>query len=243
MKLDSVSIVLVRPRLPENVGAAVRAAYNFGIHSVVLVRDEMPEWARMAKTATHNCSHILNAMPRYSRLDEALRNYNLVAATTARRGKKRFAERNPKQLVEWLRPQLDNNRVAILFGAEDSGLSNEELKYAQMVSAIPTDDFSSLNLAQAVAVHCYELYQGLACGSGAEGGVEYIPQKTLATSYERESMFAVLDEALTKIDFLDDAGRPRWMANIRNFLARMEIESRDANLIRSVCKKFVEYRG
>ena len=64
-------------------------------------------------------------------------------------------------MVDVLLPQLTNNQAAIIFGPEDTGLTNDDLKYCQMTSAIPTADFSSLNLAQAVAIHCYELHYGI----------------------------------------------------------------------------------
>ena len=127
--LENISIVLVRPRIPENIGSAVRVACNFGINSIILVRDEIPERESMAKTATHNTAHILNTMPHYGDLGEALQSFNYVIGTTARRGRKRFAERNPKQVVEHILPLITENRVAILFGPEDSGLSNEDLQY------------------------------------------------------------------------------------------------------------------
>ncbi len=233
--LNSISIVLVRPRVPENIGSAVRVACNFGISSIILVHDNMPERERMAKTATHNTSHLLDAMPRFTTIEEALQDFQIVVGTTARRGRKRFAERNPRQVAQWIQPRLEKNRIAVLFGPEDSGLTNEDLKYCQMVSAIPTDNFSSLNLAQAVAIHCYELHHEIIYAPAA-----LPPVPKLASSHELESMYRYLEKALYKIDFLDKEGQPRWMANIRNFLSRMELEARDANLIRGICKKFIQ---
>lgn len=237
-KLDMVSIVLLRPRVPENIGAAARVACNFGISSLILVHDERPDQKRMEKTATHNTAHILKTMPCVTHLDEALQDFQLVVGTTARRGKQRFAERDPKQVTRWLAPRLHKNRTALLFGPEDTGLSNEDLKYCQMVSSIPTDTFSSLNLAQAIAIHCYELHHELIYRPKT---LNHVPK--LASSHELESMYSYIEDALTEIHFLDEEGRPRWMANIRNFLGRMELEARDANLIRSICKKFLQFQG
>ncbi len=234
--LDMISIILVRPRVPENIGAAVRVACNFGISSLVVVRDNIPERERMAKTATHNTAHLLDTIKYYRKLDEPLQDIQLVVGTTARRGKKRFAERSPRQIAEWMIPRLPNNRIAILFGPEDSGLSNEELKYCQIVSAIPTDRFSSLNLAQAVAIYCYEVYHELIHLQKTTN-----PVPKLANFHELESMYLYMEEALTRIEFLNNEGRARWMANIRNFLARQELEARDANLIRTISKSFLEF--
>ncbi len=232
--LDSVSIVLVHPRVPENIGATVRVACNFGISSIILVRDTMPDREKMAKTATHNTAHLLDTIPCFNTLEEALCDFQLVIGSTARKGKKRFAERNPRQVAGWLAPRLQNNKTALLFGPEDCGLTNNDLKFCQMVSTIPTDNFSSLNLAQAVAIHCYELYSEIRYNPNTTAPV---PKR--ASSYELESMYHYLEESLYKIDFLDEEGRPRWMANIRNFLGRMELGAKDANLIRGICKKFL----
>lgn len=235
--LQDVSIILVRPRIPENIGSTVRVAANFGISSVILVRDKMPNRKRMAKTATHNTSDLLETMPCYASLPEALQDFNLVVGTTARRGRQRFAERSPKQVMEWLRPQMEKNRVALLFGPEDSGLSNDDLKLCQITSAIPTDNFSSLNLAQAVAIHCYELFQTMVHEPKAT-----IPNPTMANSRELESMYASLEEALFEIDFLNEEEQQRKMGNLRNFFARRGLESRDTQLIRSICRKVLFHR-
>ncbi len=233
--LRGVSLVLVRPRVPENIGSAVRVAHNFGISSVILVGDTLPERSRMAKTATHNSAHLLDSMSHFTTLADALADVNISIATTARKGRRRFADRSPKQIGEWLAPRLAKNRVALLFGPEDSGLSNDELKYCQLASSIPTAGFSSLNLAQAVAVYCYELFQTV-----VQKPKGLAPKHPVATGFERESMFRYLEQALVTIDFVEEEGRSPWMANVRNFLGRMELESRDADLIRRICKKFIE---
>ena len=232
--LANLAIVLVRPKNPENIGAAARIAFNMGISRIILVGEQLPERETMAKTATHNAAHLLDRIEIFAKIEEALADFSVIVGTTARRGRLRMVETNPRQLTETIAPLLAKNRVAILFGPEDTGLTNDELKYCHMASAIPTADFSSLNLAQAVAIHCYELYYGIAC-CGRE--LSYSPE--LANSHELERMYQYLEESLYLIDFLNDKSHTYWMTNLRRFFARMELTSKDANIIRTVCKKFL----
>jgi tRNA/rRNA methyltransferase len=234
--LAQLTIVLVRPKIPENIGAAARVAWNMGINSLLIVRDEIPDRESMAKMATHKAAHLIDNLIIHQDLGEALADFTLVVGTTARKGRQRGVETSPRQLVELLLPCLATNRVAILFGPEDTGLTNDDLKYCHMASAIPTADFSSLNLAQAVAIHCYELYYGI---MHAKKHVDVIPQ--LATSHELESMYAFLEQCLYSIDFLNEVSHDYWMTNIRRFFSRMKTTSKDANIVRTVCKKLLLY--
>jgi tRNA/rRNA methyltransferase len=232
--LANLAIVLVRPKNPENIGAAARIALNMGITRLLLVGDQLPEREVMAKTATHNAAHLLDRIETFATIEEALADFSLIVGTTARRGRLRMVETNPRKLAETLGSYLAKNRVAILFGPEDTGLTNDELKYCHMASAIPTADFSSLNLAQAVAIHCYELYYGIVCNNKE---MTHSPQ--LANSHELEGMYRYLEESLYLIDFLNEKSHSYWMTNLRRFFGRMELTSKDANIVRTVCKKFL----
>lgn len=235
--LDNLAIVLVRPRVPENIGAVVRIAYNMGINNILVVRDSLPPREPMAKMATHNAARLLDNIHLHPSLDEALKDFTTVVGTTARRGRHRFVHQSPRQMVERLLPFVEKNKVAVLFGPEDTGLTNDDLKFCQMTSAIPTADFSSLNLAQAVAIHCYELYYGIV---HASKDLKYSPQ--MANSFELESMYGYVEKSLLKINFMEQSGRSHWMANVRNLLGRIQLTSKDANIIRGICKKFLQHQ-
>lgn len=232
--LDHIAIVLVHPKSAENIGAAARISWNMGINRLIIVRDNLPDREVMAKMATHKAAHLIDTLAIYPTLPEALAPFTVVVGTTARRGRQRFVTHTPRDLVDALVPQLTNNQVAIIFGPEDTGLTNDDLKYCQMASAIPTADFSSLNLAQAVAIHCYELHYGII---HATNTLHHTPQ--LATSFELESMYAYLEKSLLKIDFIKKVSDTFWMNNIRNFFSRMKLTSKDANIIRGISKKFL----
>lgn len=234
--LSKIAIVLVRPKIPENIGAAARVAWNMGINRLILVTNHLPERELMVKMATHKAAHLIDNIEVFQELPQAIAPFQVVVGTTARRGRHRFVNRSPREMVDALLPQLENNDVAILFGPEDTGLTNNDLKYCQMTSAIPTADFSSLNLAQAVAIHCYEIHHGIVHMSK---DMKYSPQ--LASSFELESMYAYLENSLFAIDFIDKVSNIHWMCNIRQLLHRIRLTSKEANIIRGICKKFIEH--
>lgn len=236
--LDNVAIILVQPKFPENIGAAARSAFNMGISRLIIVRNEQPEYEAMAKMATHKAVHLIKDMEIHTTLEDAIKPFSYLVGTTARRGRQRGSERSPRQIVAELQDILPNNQVAILFGPENYGLSNEELKYCHATSAIPTADFSSLNLAQAVAIHCYELYHGL-----VHDHKEIEPAPQIATSFELEGMYQHVEEALVKINFLEEKNHSYWMNNIRRFLGRLQLSSKESNIIRGICRQFLWYNG
>ena len=235
--LSHLAIVLVHPKFAENVGAAARVAYNMGIERLIVVRDQSPDYEAMAKMATHKAAHLLETMPVYSSLAEAIASFPLVVGTTARHGRQRVLERSPRQIVHAVLDDLPENDVAILFGPEDTGLTNEDLKYCQLLSTIPTAGFSSLNLAQAVAIHCYEFFYALAYEPRAIAS-----KPRLADSHELEGMYAHVEEALVRIDFLQENNHAYWMNNIRQFFSRMRLGKKDAKIIRGICRQFIWYQ-
>ena len=236
--LDNIAIVLVQPKFPENIGAAARVAWNMGINRLIVVRDTLPDHEIMAKMATHKAVHLIDNMQVHLELKDALAPFNIVVGTTARRGRQRILEKTPRNIVEELAPQIASNQVAFIFGPENCGLTNEELKYCHMTSAIPTADFSSLNLAQAVAIHCYELRYGLI---HLQKDMKPVPQ--YASSFELEGMYDHIEDALLQINFLQEKSHTYWMNNIRQFLGRVHLSSKDANIIRGICRQFLWHQS
>jgi tRNA/rRNA methyltransferase len=236
--LDRVAIVLVEPKFPENIGAAARAAWNMGVSRLIVVGNMAPDPERMAMMATHKAAHLLAKMEYHHSLETALAPFSRVVATTARRGRQRIAARSPRDVVSELLPLLPDNEIAFLFGPEDRGLTNDDLKFCHLTSSIPTADFSSLNLAQAVAIHCYELYHGIIHNQKVK-----TPAPHLATTFELEGMYQYLENSLLNIDFLQDKNHEYYMNNIRQFLGRMRLSSKDSSIIRSICLQFLRSQG
>ena len=232
--LDQVAVVLKHPKFPENIGAAARSCFNMGISRLIVVRDTVPRYEDMAKMATHKAVHLIDTMEVHARLEEALAPFHLVVGTTARLGRKRTVERSPRDIVREIMPLLPHNRTALLFGPEDRGLTNDDLKYCQYISCIPTAAFASLNVAQAVAIHCYELYNTL-----IEQTREPAAVPPAATVRQLEGMYRHIEDALLAVDFLDEKGNIYWMQSIRRLLGRIRLTAKEANIIRGVCRKFL----
>lgn len=236
--LANIAVVLKKPKYAENVGAAARTCFNMGISKLILVRDEVPQYEDMAKMATHKAVHLIDQMEVHENLAEALAPFSFVVGTTARLGRKRTVERPPRDIINDIIPLLATNKIAFLFGPEDRGLTNDDLKYCQHTSCIPTAEFASLNLAQAVAIHCYELYYAI-----VEMTREAAAEPEYASTFQLEGMFEHVEEALLKIDFLDEKSHHYWMRNIRQFLGRVRLSSKEANIIRGICRQFLWYQG
>ena len=234
--LANVAVVLVRPKYPENIGAAARSAVNMGISELLVVRDSPPEREKMLKMATHKAAHLVEKLTPYENLADALAPFSHVVGTSARQGRKRAVENSPRHMVDTVLPLLQNNRVAVLFGPEDRGLTNEDLQYCQTKVTIPTADFSSLNLAQAVAILCYELYIGARYPEK-----NTIAAAKMASSRELEGMYQHVEILLNRIGFLRTEDSSYWLRNIRGFLGRVGLRAKEARIIRGFCRQFLWY--
>ncbi|GAB4342478.1 MAG: RNA methyltransferase [Desulfobulbaceae bacterium] len=237
-RLHGSAIILVRPKYPENIGASARIALNFGIDQLILVSGEVPDRERMLKMATHKAAHLIHDMIRVEDAAEAAAPFQFIVGTTARRGRHRILEKTPREVMEEVAPLVPNNRVALLFGPENTGLTNRELDLCQFTSTIPTVEFSSLNLAQAVAIHCYELAMAVNNPS-----TPALPESDYANSFELEGMYAHIEQALATTTFLDEQNTTYWMRNIRQFLGRVRVRKKEASMIRGMCRKFLWHYG
>lgn len=232
--LGQVGIILVGPKFPENIGAAARIASNFGICQLIVVSEEIFDQERMLKMATHKAASLIKEMRQCRTTAEAVAPFNCVIGTTARQGRQRLPDQTPREIMGEVAPMLADSCVALMFGPESSGLSNEDLDFCQYASTIPTAGFSSINLAQAVAIHCYELYTATNPHPFAA-----VPKSEYANSFDLEGMYAHIEEALVAITFLHDTNNVYWMRSIRQFLGRMRLKKKEASLIRGICRKLL----
>jgi len=234
-RLSNVGLILVGPRYPENIGAAARVGLNFGISTLTVVADTPPDQERMLKMATHKAAHLIREMRLVQTTREAAAPFHFIVGTTARQGRQRLLKNTPRRVMEELCPlaSIAENHIGLMFGPENAGLTNSDLDFCQFSSTIPTADFSSLNLAQAVAIHCYELHTALQTTKRSPG------KRAYANSFDLEGMYAHLAEALAEITFLNDGNKTFWMRNIRHFLGRTRLSKKEASLIRGICRKFL----
>src|SRR4030066_1877544 len=159
MNLDSISILLVRPKFHENVGSAARAMKNMGLNRLLLVDGCSPLHMNAYRLAS-GAEDILERAEEFPTLREAISEMGCVVGTTSRGGKERHPFLTPGTLAKRLMPLSLKNSIGLLFGSEKEGLTNEELSLCQLYVRIPSSEsFPSLNLAQSVIVLCYELFQ------------------------------------------------------------------------------------
>jgi len=234
INLKNISIVLHRPRYPENIGAAARAMCNMGIKRLIVVDPQNCDLTRICKMATHAALDVVEQITVFNTLAAALRDFNYVVGTTARIGGQRRVLSTPQRLADELFPISRQNRIAILFGPEDRGLTNEDIRLCHTLLNIPTADFSSLNLAQAVMIVCYELFR-YSTGKPAE----FAPR--LANRYELDSMYEVLTDILIRISFINPDNPEYFMNNFRQFFSRLPLRAKEVQIIRGICRQINWY--
>jgi tRNA/rRNA methyltransferase len=233
--LDRVAVVLFRPRLAENIGAVARAACNMGINRLVAVAPLDLDRERMAMLATGPAERLLDRMEVHDDLARALEPFQYIVGTTARLGGVRNDYYSPREMAARLVEVSAHNDVALLFGPENWGLTNDELPFCHALVTIPTGDCSSLNLAQAVMVMAYELF------TAVSPKPHFVPR--LANSRELESMYAMLEATLVKINFISHQNPEHWMFNVRRLFARHGLRAREAQVIKGICRQIDWYVG
>jgi tRNA/rRNA methyltransferase len=231
---DNIEIVLVRPRYPENIGAAARAMRNMGIKKLVVVAPENFDVEKIKKLATHAASEVVDNIRLHEDVREALAQCNYVIGTTARIGGERKAVSSPQDAAEKLVAVSRKNRVAVLFGPEDRGLLNEDIRLCHEIVNIPASDFSSFNVSQAVLIICYEIFL-----AGFEEKPKFVPR--LANRHELDGMYDQVKEILVRIDYINRENPDYWMNKLRHFLTRLELKAREVSIIRGICRQIDWY--
>lgn len=233
---DNVAVVLCRPRYPENIGAAARAMHNMGLHDLIIVNPRDLDAVRVYKMATHAAADVARQAVVYDSLAQALAPFEYVVGTTARFGSHRQTVSRPRQVAARLATMTAENRIALVFGPEDSGLTNEDIRFCHTLVTIPTAEFSSLNLAQAVMILCYELFLAL-----QEEKQEHIPR--LAARHELDGMYRQLKEVLVRISYINPENPEYWLDRLRRFFSRIGLQARDVSIIRGICRQIDWYGG
>ncbi len=230
-RLDNITIVLHRPKYAGNIGSVARCAKNMGLRNIVVVTREEPDREKIRQMSTHLAVDVVERIRFVERLDEALGGFHWIVGTTSRTGSMRQPTGTPREVAETLVNLSQNNRVAVLFGPEDIGLTNDELKYCQALMTIPTSErLRSLNLSHAVMIVCYEIFL-------ASTGVPDRFKPRLAPSVELEGMYRQIQDLFVRIGFINPQNPDYWMMNVRRFFARVDLRSRDVKMIRGLCRR------
>jgi len=233
----NITLVLNRPKYAGNIGSVARCMKNMGFERISVVCDEKPDTDEMYKMATHVAKDIVDGIRYYDELGDAVAGCTYIAATSARLGTKSARQHivEPREMAQQLLDLSRHNEVALVFGPEDRGLTNEELKYCHLLVNIPTtDELKSLNLSHAAMVCCYELFL-------AERGelTRFTPR--LACSEELEAMYGHLEEMFTTIGFINHENPAYWMMYIRRLFSRIHLYSKEVKMIRGICRHVLRY--
>ena len=225
---SQIAIVLVEPQQPGNVGMVCRAMKNMGLWDLRLVNPCTLDHEEAIKFAV-SARDMLGEARIFPSLEEALADSSLTVATTRRHGKYRQEIQTPGQVTERIGPELAENRAAFVFGREDSGLTTDEVALCRWQATIPTAEFGSLNLAQAVLIFCYELFTRLGQGNANQGEA-----RILANAGSSEALFGQMEQTLTKIGFLNPQNPGHLMKSLRRILMRAEMDEREVAIIRGM---------
>jgi tRNA/rRNA methyltransferase len=140
----------------------------------------------------------------------------------------------PSKLAQKLVPISIENRIAILFGPEDRGLSNEDIRNCHGLVNIPAAEFSSLNLAQAVMIICYEIFN-----AGLEKNTEFIAR--LANRHELDGMYDQLKDILVRISYINPENPDYWINKLRQFFSGLQLRAKEVSIIRGICRQIDWY--
>lgn len=234
-RLAGARVVLVRTEVPGNIGSAARVMRNFGLEDLVLVApvaDRLDERAR--QMATHHAIDLLQRARVVGDLEEALADCVMAAATSSLTGGlfRRQTVGPPDALAPLLVEATAAGPVALVFGPEPSGLSNEEVLRCQHLIHIPASaDYAALNLAQAVAICAYELHRAWQSHQGGDAAQQ------VATYAEQDRMFGQLQEALTRARYLRGVRGEALMHALRHLVARARPSPMEVRLLHGLARQ------
>ena len=233
MDSPRIRIVLVAPSHPGNIGAAARDMKNMALDELVLVNPkQFPDAEATARAS--GADDVLAAARVVPTLAQALAGCGFVAATTSRDRDQYFRILDVRDAAARIVAESRRGPVAVVFGAERTGLTNEELETAHALIRIPASAvYPSLNLSMAVQLVTYELYR--AGGAAPPAPPTEPPDAPLAAPEEMERLYAHLAQVLEEIDFRDRTqSGAHLMGRIRRFLQRAELDHNEVSILRGI---------
>jgi TrmH family RNA methyltransferase len=229
LDLSRVRIVLVEPRIPENIGMAARAMKNCGLSRMALVRPAEHLGAAACRPAME-ARTLLETAEVFQDPAAAVAGSGMVVGATRRGGQDRQPLLSPDDWIRKLLPRAEGREVSILFGTEKDGLTREALDLCDALITIPANpEFPSFNLAQAVLLVCHGLFRA----------AEDVPREAkrepdLSTSREREELFSHMETVLLRIGFLHRDKPGRVLITLRRLFGRTSLRKREIRILRGI---------
>jgi tRNA/rRNA methyltransferase len=229
MSINHISFILHKPQLSENIGACARAIKNFSFKKLILINPK-PIFPNDKILATSvGAKDIITLSKKYDSLERALDKIDIVIATSAR-----FRNKNIKHInLEDLKKINFKKKIAFLFGSEASGLSNEEISYANYTLQIPTNpDFKSLNLSHSLIIIAQYVANVIKLKN-----IPFKKSKKVKAAGKKEiqSMLNLCIKNLDEIDFFKPKEkRPKMLENLRNIFYKMDLSDKETRILSSV---------
>lgn len=230
MKLSSIRIVLVATSHPGNIGSTARAMKTMGLNSLYLVQPKsFPD--KRAQEMAAGADDLLDSAVVTETLEEALAGAQLILGTSARPRGISLPGLTPSSCADLVSQQSEETQIAVVFGREHAGLTNEELLKCHYHIHIPSNpEYSSLNLAQAVQIITYELRMKLLAPKAEVS----LRQDDFATADEIEQFYDHLKKVFIEVQFLKEANPRRLMQRVRRLFNRVNLEKMEVNLLRGM---------
>ena len=229
MSKNNISFILHKPQLSENIGACARAIKNFNFKKLILINPK-PIFPNDKILATSvGAKDIINQSKRYDNLEKALSEIDIVIATSAR-----FRNKNIKHIsLDDLKKINFKKKIGFLFGSEASGLSNDEISYANYTLQIPTNpDFKSLNLSHSLIIIAQYIARVI-----KSKNAPFKKSKKVKTASKKEiqSMLSLCIQNLDEINFFKPKEKkPKMLENLRNIFYKMDLSDKETRILSSV---------
>lgn len=233
-QLDNIRIVLVNTSHPGNIGAAARAMKNMGLSRLYLVSPkDFPSGVALGRAAS--ALDILDNAVVCENLQDAIADCGLVIGTSARSRRIPWPVLEPDECAQKIVAGAQTQPVALVFGREDRGLSNEELQLCHYHVQIPANpEYSSLNLAAAVMVLCHEIYKVKYLAEKDGQDSELVWDQEMATVAEVERYLQHLEELLIRLDFHDPENPRQLMPRLRRLYGRVRLDKMEINILHGI---------
>ena len=230
--LSNIRVALLNTSHPGNIGAAARAMKTMGLTELWLLDPlNFPDAEATARAS--GADDILMRAQVCQHLDDLLADCRLVVGASARSRSIPCPELSPRECASLIREESNQGRVAVLFGREQSGLSNAEIDRCHYLVRIPTSPvYASLNLAAAVQVIAYELFVAHVTKESGENGCspKYVP----VSAGEMERFYEHLEATLVQLEFLDPANPRHLMRRLRRLYNRARPDENEINILRGI---------
>ena len=238
MSFSNIHFILHKPQLSENIGSCARALKNFNFKNLSIISPKVSFPNDKIIATSVGAKNIIYNTKVFNSFDQAVKNFNYIVCTTARVRNKNFKYINIKDLKK----KVDfTKKVAFVFGPESSGLSNNELNYANYIIKIPTSlNFESLNISHSLIILCHELFSFL---SNKKKKI-LINKVKIAKKADFIKFFNFLINSLDDIGFLQPKDKKKSMiTNIKSIFLKMDLSEKDIRVLSSIIGSLIKKKG